>query len=97
MQQITESVAALLSIGRDPPCGGPLSFDSIIGAARQQTREILSGRTNEVNLLAQAVEVHGYLPGHRIHAELRTIRESAETWAVRSNATDGLDAHTAPN
>lgn len=80
MQQITENVAALLSIGQEPTNGGRLSFDGIIGAARQQTREILSGRTSEVSLLAQAIEAQGYLPGHRIHAELRTKRESAETW-----------------
>jgi hypothetical protein len=49
MQQITEHVAVLLSIGQKPPGGVPRSFDSIFGAARQQIREILSGRTNEVN------------------------------------------------
>jgi hypothetical protein len=97
MQQITEHVAVLLSIGQKPPGGVPRSFDSIFGAARQQIREILSGRTNEVNLLAQAIAAHGYYPGHWIHAELRTKRESAETRVVRCKAADGLDAHTTRN
>jgi hypothetical protein len=97
LQQIMENVAALLSIGQEPPGGGPLSFDGIIGAARQQTREILGRRAKEVNLLARGLEVHGYLPGHQIHADLRTEHEPTKILAGPSEAADRLDAHTTPN